>query len=558
MRSGRLRHTKRYQEIVNAFLRNGFSHFLYRIGLADRHNRAETLNQAGNMNLQDVGVKLRRTLQELGPAFIKLGQMASSRRDFVPDEIAGELEKLQDEVEPIPYETVRAVVEQELGETIDQLFQAFSETPLATASIGQVHEARLSTGENVVVKVQRPNIQAKVEADLDILHSLSGLIESRIQWARDYHLRDRLDEFSDSLKEEMDYRIEGRNAERIGKEFQDNKTVRIPKIHWKYSAAKVLTMEKLEGIKVSNIESLESDGYDRKVIAQRLADSIFEQVLIEGFFHGDPHPGNIFIMPKNVIAYLDFGMVGRLSEEMRYHFASLLIQVRRGHTKGIVHTLSKMGLIEDESNAAFGLEKDIDTLIAKYYESSLVNISLGALLKEIFSIAYRHKVEVPSDITVLAKAVLTMEGIVSKLDPDFSIMQAVEPFGERLIRERYHPGNIARQAWSRLAEDTEMIASLPRDLKEIASLVKKGKLRLDIKLTDLETVLLRMDKISNRLSFSIILLAFSILMVGLIVGASIAGQTTLLLKLPIIEIGSVIAILMFLFMVFSIFRSGRM
>ncbi|WLV24390.1 AarF/ABC1/UbiB kinase family protein [Aciduricibacillus chroicocephali] len=551
-----LRHTKRLQEILNAFLRNGLSHFLHRIGLTNRV-KDEEADPEINMNTKDIGVKLRRSLQELGPAFIKLGQMASTRRDFVPEEIAHELEKLQDEVESISFEKIRSIVEQELGNSLENLFKSFSEIPLATASIGQVHLAELHTGEHVAIKVQRPDIKPIVENDLEILHGITGLMESRLKWAKNYHLQKRLDEFADSLREELDYRIEGRNCDRISKQFEKDKTVHIPKIYWEFTTKNVLTMERIQGIKVTNVAKLEAAGLNRKLIAKRLADSIFQQVLMAGTFHGDPHAGNIFVMPGNVISYIDFGMVGKMSEDLRYHFVSLLLDLKKGDSRGIINTFQKMDILEDEENT-YSLQKDLDMLIAKYYDVSLSNISLGNVMGEIFVIAYRNKVQLPEGITLLGKAILTMEDIMDKLDPSFSIMKAVEPFAEKLVKERYRPDNIARHAWDRMLEDTEILFSLPRNLRDIMGLVKKGKIRLDINVTELQTLLLRMDKISNRVSFSIILLAFSILMAGLIIGASISGQTTMLWRLPVIEIGSIIASLMFLFMVFSIFRSGRM
>jgi len=552
-----IRHTKRMQEILNAFLRNGLSHFLHRIGLTDRSKNRGEIDSSVNMNMRDIGIKLRRTLQQLGPAFIKLGQMASTRRDFVPVEIATELQKLQDEVESISFEQIKLIIERELDDSLDHLFHSFNEEPLATASIGQVHLAQLHSGEHVAIKVQRPDIQSKVETDVEILHSLTGLMEARMEWARTYDIQDRLDEFSDSLREELDYRIEGRNCDRIRKEFASDPTVHIPKIYWEYTTKNVLTMERIEGIKITNIAQLDAEGYDRKLIAKRLADSIFQQVLVTGVFHGDPHAGNIFVMPGNVISYIDFGMVGKMSEDMRYHFVSLVLDLKKGDAIGIISTFSKMGILDDEENI-YPLQKDLENLIAKYYDVELSQISLGNVMAEIFVIAYRHKVKLPEDITILGKAILTMEDIMDQLDPSFSIMQAVEPFASKLFRDKYDPRKVASQAWHKLKEDADIIAGMPRNLKDIMSLVKKGKLRLDISVKDIEMLLLRMDKISNRLSFSVILLAFSILMAGLIIGAAIAGQTTMLWRLPVIEIGSIVATLMFMFMVYTIFRSGRM
>lgn len=553
----KIKHAHRYQEIINTFLRNGFSYFVYRLGLTDRASSEKKQETEKNMNLQTVGEKLRHTLQGLGPTFIKLGQIASTRRDLVPEEIALELEQLQDQVTSFSFKQVREIIENELGDVLENLFQNFNETPLATASIGQVHIAHLPTGEQVAIKVQRPDIQPIVETDLEILDDLAKLMEAKIHWAKTYQIRNMIYEFSNSLRGELDYSIEGRNSDRIAKQFIDNPTIHIPKVYWEFSTKKVLTMELIKGIKVNHFEELDEQGYDRKIIAERLTASMLHQILMEGFFHGDPHPGNIYILPDNVVSYLDFGMIGRLNDDMKYNFASLIISLQRGNTKGMIKTFSAMGLLSDETDIA-SLHNELDGLQIKYYDVPLSEISLGGVVTEIFAIAYRHQIQIPSDITILGKSLLTVEGIVEKLDPEFSIMKAAEPFGEKLLRKRYNPKNIMKNSWDQFIENVEILSELPKNLKEITSTIQKGKLRLDINVPELQLFLQRLDKISNRLSFSIILLAFSILMVGLIIGSAIAGQSILLWKIPAIEIGSIVATLMFLFMLFSIFKSGRM
>ncbi len=550
------KHSKRYQEILNAFFKHGFSHFLFRIGLTDRALKKESAKDI-NMNFKDIGTKLRQTLQSLGPTFIKLGQIASARRDLVPKEIADELEKLQDEVDGFPFEDVRQIIEAELGDTIDHLFASIDRKPIATASIGQVHMAKTFQGEDVAIKVQRPDIAPTVKIDLEILHDIALLMEAKIGWARAYHIRDMMEEFSHSLQNELNYHVEGRNAERIQNQFTEDETVYIPKIYWDYTTQKVLTMERINGIKVTNLERIENAGYDRGIIAERLANAMFEQVLENGYFHGDPHPGNIFIMPNNVVSFIDFGMVGQITDDMKFHFASLVIQVKQQNAKGMIKTFAKMNLLDNVENID-ALHHELDTLLAKYYDASLQDISLGAVIIEVFHIAFRHQVDIPKDIAIISKAILTMEDIIKLLDPDFSIMKAVEPYGTKLLKKRYHPKRVLEQSFGEFTENVDVLKDIPKDIKQISSLIKKGKLQLGMNITELQAFLKRLDRISNRLSFSIILLSFSILMGGLIIGASISGHTTMLWRLPIIEIGSVIATLMFLFMIFTIIRSGRM
>ncbi len=551
----RIKHTQRYQEIINAFLKNGLSHFLFRMGLIDRSKKPQSSEE--NINLKDIGTRLRSTLQGLGPTFIKLGQIASSRRDLIPEEIASELEKLQDDVQPFSYEKIHEIIEAELGEPPEKLFQTFNQEPLATASIGQVHVAQLFTGEEVAVKVQRPDIRSIIETDLEILHDLARVAEKRVEWARRYRIREMIEEFSFSLRNELDYEVEAHNGERIAKQFENVPTIHIPKVYWEFISKKVLTMEMIKGIKVTHIDTLDEKGYDRELIATRLADSMFTQILEHGFFHGDPHPGNIYILSDNVVSYLDFGMVGQLREDLKYHFSSLLINLQQGSSKGMIKTFSAMDLLNEDTDVA-ELKYDLDGLITKYYDTSFNEISMGAALTDVFAIAYQHRVRIPTEIAILGKAILTMEEIIKKLDSDFSVMKAVEPFAKKLFKQRLNPKNILSRSWDELLENIEIARELPKDLKEIATTVKRGRLRFDINVKDLQTFLQRLDKISNRLSFSIILLSFSILMVGLIIGTAIADKQSLLFRLPVIEIGSIIATLMFLFMIFSIFRSGRM
>ncbi|MFJ7638980.1 ABC1 kinase family protein [Peribacillus sp. NPDC097206] len=552
----RLKHAHRYQEITNAFLKNGMGYFIYRLGLSDGKSTSKVAPEE-NLNLRSIGERLHKILQSLGPTFIKLGQIASTRRDIVPEEIVRELEKLQDQVTPFPFEKARQIIEAELGDSLESLFLEFQETPLATASIGQVHVARLHSQEVVAIKVQRPDILPNVETDLEILDDLTRLMEARIPWARRYQIRKMIDEFAKSLRAELDYNSEGRNGERIAKQFIDNQGIKIPKIHWDYSTKKVLTMDFIKGIKINHYKQLDEEGYDRRIIADRLANSILQQILIDGFYHGDPHPGNIVILPGNVVSLMDFGMVGRLEEEMKYQFASLVINLKRGSTTGLINTLSNMGLLTDETDMS-SLRYDIDELRNKYYDIPLSQISLGGAVNDLFSVANEHKVMIPPEFTMLGKALLTMEAIVEELDPNFSIMKAAEPFGERLLKERFHPKNLAKKTWNQFIESAEAISELPKDIRDVSDIIKKGKLRLDINIPELQVFLHKLDQISNRLSFSIILLAFSIIMVGLIVGSAIAGQANILWNIPAIEIGFVVATLMFLLMIYTIFRSGRM
>ena len=552
----RFKHAQRYQEITNAFLKNGFSYFIYRLGLSNQifpkhHDTKE------RMSKQTIGIKLREVLQSLGPTFIKLGQIASTRRDLVPSEIAKELEQLQDQVSGFPFQQVQEIIEMELGEKLEDLFQEFNEKPVASASIGQVHQAVLRTGERVAVKVQRPDIRSTVQTDLEILDDITRMMEANLSWAKTYQVRKMMAEFSNSLLAELDYQTEGRNGERIAKQFQDNPEVVIPKIYWDYSTNKVLTMDYITGVKVNQIETLKEEGYNLKLIARRITDSMLHQILMEGFFHGDPHPGNIYILPGNKVAYIDFGMIGRISEDTKFHFASLVIHLQNGNTKGLLKTITAMGLHTSGTDMNT-LYNDVDQFVMKYSDIPLSKISIGSALKDLLDIIYQHQIQVPADLSNLGKTLFLIESIVSELDPELSILDTIKPFGEKLLRKRYEPKSILQNTWSELVENAHVFSKIPKNLKELTSTVQQGKLHFEMSITEMKDFLQRLDRISNRLAFSIILLSFSILMVGLIIGTSINGQKSLLWEFPAVEVGSIVATSMFLFVLVAIIKSGRM
>jgi ubiquinone biosynthesis protein len=553
----RIRHMSRYRDIAIALIRHGFGIVVEEIGFAQFLSLPHKMFfDAKEKDGKTTGERIRLVLQELGPTFVKLGQIASTRPDLLPEEIIHELEKLQDQVSPFSFEEVRNIVQKELGADLNQIFRQFADVPLAAASIGQVHQAILHSGEKVAVKVQRPNIANVIETDLEILQDLAILAERRLEWAARYQIRDMVDEFSRSLRAELDYTIEARNAEKISNQFKNDPNIYIPKVFWEYSTKKVLTMEYVEGVKFNELERLKQNGYNLKNLADRLTKAIFRQIFIEGFFHGDPHPGNVLVLPGEAIAFIDFGMVGRLNPEMKYHFSSLVIALMRQSTDGVIKSICQMGLVPDDVNL-MQLRDDVEQLRGKYYHVSLSKISLGEAVNDLFRIAFRHSIRLPRDLTLLGKTLLTVEGMVEKLDPGFRILDIAEPFGRQLLKERWQPKNVAEVIWKRVSDYGEMLIDFPKNMKELTSLIKQGKLHLEIDVPKLDHFLKKLDQISNRLSFSIVLLSFSIIMVGIIIGSSMGRQSTLLWKIPAIEIGFGVATLMFVWLLYSIFKSGR-
>lgn len=549
---------QRYRDIVFAFSRYGFGYIAVELGLYDLLSlpkRVFTKDKA-KVPAHTTGERVRLFLQELGPTFIKLGQFASTRSDILPEDIIHELEKLQDDVPPFSSAEAMTIIEEELGDNVESLFKEFDETPLAAASIGQVHRGVLVSGEPIAIKVQRPDIRDKIFADLDILYDLANLAENQLEWASRYQVKNIIKEFSRSLRAELDYTNEGLNAEKIANQFLDDSRVRIPEIYWDFTTKKVLTMEFIHGTKLNDEEELLDKGINHDVFAERLVDTMFHQIFIEGFFHGDPHPGNIMALPDEEVVLIDFGSVGRLSPEMKQHLSSFVIALMRQNTDRLIKAIDRMGVIPPDVDMK-QLRADVDLLREKYYDVPLSQVSLGEAVNDLFTVTYYHHIQLPSDLALLGRTLLTIEAIVVRLDPELSIVKMAEPFGKQLIKERYHPKKIAENIIAEVEQYTEIFSDLPDTIKELRSVIKKGKVRFELNIPGLNQTLKKLDQISNRLSFSIVLLSFSIIMTGLIIGSAIAGQSTMLWNIPVIEVGFVVATLMFLWILFGIFRSGR-
>lgn len=554
----RFRHLQRYKDIIVAFSRNGFGFLLEQLGLNNLHiiPRRKYKERHPEVEEKSIGERVRLILEELGPTFIKFGQIASTRPDLLTNDMIEELEKLQTHVPAFPFRDAKYIIESELGRPIESVFHSIEEKPLAAASIGQVHLGVLKTGEQVAIKVQRPKITKTIETDFEILKELASLAELRIDWAARYRVIEVVDQFSEMIRNELDYIVEARSAKRIASQLANHESVKIPTIYEEYSTSKVLVMEYIVGEELTCIIEGDVGGYDQKVLANTLAEMTFQQVFIDGFFHADPHPGNMLIQPNNKIVLLDFGMVGRLTSDMKENFGLLLINMMRENIAGMTEYLLKMGTqtvsIDEEA-----LKADVEVLMDKYYRLKISEISMADAIRELFQMAHKHEISLSPDYTTLAKTLLTLEGTIAQLDPDLSLVEVAKPFGEQLIRKRYRPKRLAGEVVGQITDYMKLFADVPGHVKKLSAVIKKDRIRLDITLPDMEQFLKRMDRIGNQLSFAIVLLAFSIIMVGLIIGSALAGESTVLWSIPAIEIGSFVALFMFLWLIYSIFKSGR-
>ncbi|GGE33734.1 ABC transporter [Pullulanibacillus camelliae] len=555
MLTKRIRHMNRYREIVTALAKFGFGYIVKEIGLF--HLIANPLKKI-KINFESdqasAGKRVRLLMETLGPTFIKLGQLLSIRSDLLPNQLTQELEKLQDDVKPIDTALVKTLVETELGAPIDELFTSFSPECLAAASIGQVHQATLKSGETVAVKVRRPYIEKQIDTDIEILRDLARLVEQRFDWARHYQIRDIIDELSEAIKSEMDYSQEGRNAEKIAKQFVNDEHIIIPKVYWDFTSKRVLTMSYITGKKYTDIQAIPDDQFNKKILAERLVHSFLHQVLVVGIYHGDPHPGNLFFLPGNKIAYLDFGQVGKLTQEMKNNFASLIIGLMRRDTDTLLRTVLNMAITREDINEG-KLKDDLDDLRDKYYDIPFSKVNIADAIADLFATTQKHKITIPKDYTLLGKALMTLEGIITDLDADISLVHLAEPFGKKLLIDKANPKNILARLWEGLQDLADDSYRLPRLLKKVLTKVDRGDVRLEMELPQIDKLLLRIDRIGNRISFSVTLLACSIIIVGLIIAKTFGNN--FLDFFPIVGIGIVIIILMFLWLIFSIFRSGR-
>jgi ubiquinone biosynthesis protein len=557
MLTDRLRRLNRYKEIGSLFVKYGFGYVLEEVGLFHILSLKDKVKaEVKDGNTQEMGYRIRCMLEELGPAFIKLGQLLSIRSDLLPDEIVKELELLQDQVPPVQVEEIKKKIKHEFGRPVTEIFHFFNEDYVAAASIGQVHEAVLHSGESVMVKVQRPGIKNTVLTDLEILRDFAKLIEQRYDWAQYYNITDMVEELSESIRRELDYSEEARNTDMVQLQFEDCDSIKVPLIFHDYSTTQILTMEKAEGIKLNELNAMVAGKEEKRKIADLLVSAFITQILKEGFFHGDPHPGNIlYSLEKQQLVFIDFGQVGRLSASMRYHSASMMMGIIQQDTHRIVKAIFRMAYVPSDIDEQHFYDH-VDGIRKTVELSSKDGLSLGLTVKELFAAAQEHRIILPKEMTMMGKALITIEGIISELDPTLDMIEIAKPYGEQLMRERYDPIKMGKRLLNQAEDLSDTFVNIPNQVENVLDKASKGDLKFEISLSEINRILNKFDRISNQVSFSLTLLAFSIVVLGLIVGATF-GNNTILTSVPAIEIGFFIAFGMFLLIIYSILRSGR-
>jgi len=552
------RHIKRYRQVVSVLLKHGLGDLVTRVGLYRqlgiskrffaRHKAEASLAPLTRWQ------RFRMVLEELGPSFIKLGQLASTRPDLVPPQACAEFEKLQDTVPAFSISQVRQIIETELGKSLEALFREFDETPVASASVSQVHRAVLPDGKLVAVKVQRPGIRRTIEVDLEIMFHLAELIEKHIHGMETLDPVGIVREFSRTIKRELNFDIEAGNIERFARNFRSDTTIYVPKVYTHLSTNKVLVMEFIEGIKVSNLDALAAANLDLELIADRGADIILKQIFEHGFFHADPHPGNILILPDNVICLLDYGMTGTLTARNREHLGNLIAGIVRRDAKRMTRSLLRLSQLESAENIE-SLETDIADFVEQHLYRPLKDIRMGSLLMQLIQLLIRHNLKIPPVFYLLDKALITVEGNGRKLSPEFDIIEHMKPFVRQLLSERLSVRKLRKDLYTAGLDWETVLRELPADTRSIINKIKRGKLRIEFEHKGLEPLLRTHDRISNRVVYGIVL-------ASLIIGSSLivlSGIPPKWHEIPIIGIiGFLTAGAMGFWLLISIIHHGKM
>lgn len=554
----RVRHFQRYREITQLLVANGFGWFIAEIGLSDLldYPRRWLKKSPPERVTLSTYERVRKVMEQLGPTFVKLGQLASVRRDLFPSALIDELSKLQDDVSPVAMDQVRIAVEAELGLPVDEIFDELDPMPVGAASIGQVHRGVLRTGEEVAVKVQRPDVERQIRVDLEILMDFALMAERHFDWAKHYALSDVVEEFRTTILRELDYQIEGRNADKLREIHKRDGNLKIPEIYWDLTTPKLLVMEYVGGLKLTNRDSMVEQGYDCRDVAEQAVNAILTELLLHGFFHADPHPGNLAVMPNGNLVMMDFGMVGKLSPDTRGYLASLVIALMRRDSEAILRTLYRMGVVP--LNVDDGkLRHDVEALRDKYYDVSFHEISMAEATSDLFTVAYKHHIKIPSDLTLVGKTLLTLEGVLEHLAPDFRILDIAEPFGRRLLRERLNPKNVTRDTVRGAFDVFDFLIDLPRQARSIVQGLARGRVKVELDFGEFERIVRQITRISNRFTLSVMLLSLSIFLAGLMVASSLAKSPSQLWSFPFNDIVLGVGVVLGGFVMWSIFRSGK-
>ncbi len=545
----------RLHDIASILVRYGFSDMVRRLGMASALERAGKMlhwQEAGELARLEPPARVRRALEEMGPTFIKLGQILATRMDLFSPEWIAEFEKLQDRAPSVPFVQIRQQLLEDLGTVPEEVFAELVPEPLAAASIAQVHRARLRGGENVIVKVRRPGIRPIVEADLRLLLRLAKIVEAESPEMFRFRPREVVRQFTLSLRRELDLAAECRNAERIAHNFSLHDEIVIPKVYWTWTGERMNVQETISGIPGRDLTAVGQAGLNRKILAQRGVQAVLKMILVDGFFHADPHQGNIFYLPENRIAIIDFGMVGRLSVDRRSQVVDLLHGMVEREADRVVEVL--LDWAGEAKIDLDSLKLEIDGLVDQYHGVPLKELNISTILTDLTTLLRDYHLILPPDLTLLIKSLITLEGMGRQLDPEFDMVTEFSPFLRRALQARYAPDALVKRGWQAVVDGLDILTGLPQDLRQLLRSARSGRLQVHVDVTRLQDFGDQLDCATSRLTMGVVIAA-------LIIGSAIVmtvERGPVLFGLPLFGLlGFISAAVAGIWLLISIRRSGR-
>lgn len=547
-------HLHRYRQIAETLAKHGFGFLLSLLGL-DRFLpfHLEFSGQASGNSSLTPPQHIRGAMEELGTTFIKLGQLLSTRPDLLPPEYLLEFAKLQDDAPPFDSDVAIEVIESELSQSVETVFAHFDRKPMAAASIGQVHGARLQDGTEVIVKIRRPDVVEQVEEDLEILHNIAAAMNRRWEFAKRYDLLGLVQEFALTLRAELDYIREGQNAERFAANFVADNTIHIPRVYWETTTSRVLTQERIRGVKVSELTALDEFGIDRRELAKRGTQAILKMIFEDGFFHADLHPGNFFVEPGGVFGLVDFGMVGAVDEKTQDYLANLILALSRQDFDRLTESVLELEIVKHRVDRN-ELRRDLEHLVKPYFGLPIGEVKLTPLFNEAFAIIRRHRLHIPPHLALLVKTIIITEGIGTRLDPGFHLTEVITPYAEQLMLRLFSPRRLAKKLGQAGVDVARLGIEIPQQLRYILTEIERGGFEVGMKPGTFEPLITRLERLANRIVLGVIAAAF---IVGLAVLLSVyrppgwerwAGT--------MFAIGFFFAVLLGIYLAWSILRSG--
>lgn len=506
---------QRYRQILFVLLKYGFDDLIAKLKVDQYLEVGWLFGPKKNSSVKTLSraERIRLSIEELGPTFIKMGQMLSTRSDLLPEDILQELCRLQDEVPSFPVEKARAIIRKELGKDVEEVFAEFNDKPLAAGSIGQVHLAKLKDGQEVAVKVQRPKIRASIDTDLEIIHHMATLMEHQMEMGQIHKPTKIVDEFGRTLRQELDYTMEAANIERFAKMHEADAHVYVHRIFRECSTGKIITTQYVRGIKPDSVGRLERAGLSPTSIARSGAELVMGQIFFHGFFHADPHPGNLLVLEGNLLCFLDFGMMGRLDRQSREIFAELILNIIQRNevkaTDAVLKLTHSHALVDRLS-----LEREISELIDQYLYRPLKELEIGKIIRQLMDLTVKHELQIPAQFFLLIKSISQIESLGRDLDPDFDLTERAGPYIRKLLMNRYHPKRVMRDFYETGSDLVYLLKEVPGELRELLKQAKQGQIKMEMKHAGLRPMQNTLSHLSNRISSAIVLAA-------IIVGSSL-------------------------------------